>query len=77
MLRTSSTREYVRFLDIACGSAAELETQILLGQALGYLDDNVSEKLLAALAEVERMLAALMHKLRDILASPTLNRRLR
>jgi four helix bundle protein len=62
--RTSSTREYVRFLDIACGSAAELETQILLGRALSYWDEKVSGGLLTAVAEVERMLAALMQRLR-------------
>ena len=68
--RRTSTLEYVRFLDIACGSAAELETQFLLGQALGYTDEKLSPRLLAALAEVERMLAALMRKLREKASSP-------
>jgi four helix bundle protein len=63
--RRTSTLEYVRFLDIACGSAAEIETQLLLGRALGYTDESVSKRLLAALAEVERMLSALMRKLRE------------
>jgi four helix bundle protein len=68
--RRSSTLEYIRFLDIACGSAAELETQFLLSNALGYLDQKASELLLESLAEVERMLAALMRILRQKMRSP-------
>jgi four helix bundle protein len=68
--RRTSTLEYVRFLDIASGSATELETQFLLGRALGYTDEKLSLRLLAALSEVERMLAALMRKLREKTASP-------
>lgn len=35
-----STREYCRFLEIALGSLAELETQILIAQELGYLKEE-------------------------------------
>ena len=63
--RRSSTREYVRFLDIASGSAGELETQFALGRALGYLDEAVAEQLLVSLGEVDRMLAALSRRLRQ------------
>lgn len=68
--RRTSTREYVRFLDIACGSAAELETQFLLGRALAYFDEKVSMSLLDPLADIERMLAALMRRLRERLKTP-------
>lgn len=63
--RRTSTLEYVRFLDIACGSAAELETQFLLGRALAYTDEKVSSSLLLSLSDIERMLAALIRKLRQ------------
>ena len=66
--RRRSTLEYVRFLDIARGSAGELETQLLLAQALGYLDRNASLDLLNALAEIDRMLSTLMRRLRDRVA---------
>ena len=40
----TSTREFIRFLLIASGSLAELETQILLSIDLGYIiDDEVIE----------------------------------
>lgn len=35
-----STREYCRFLEVALGSLAELETQILIANELGYLKED-------------------------------------
>jgi four helix bundle protein len=63
--RRTSTREYVRFLDIARGSAAELQTQFLLGEALAYFDGETAKALLDHLAAIERMLATLMARLRE------------
>jgi four helix bundle protein len=68
--RRTSTLEYIRFLDIACGSAAELETQLLLARVLTYFDEDVSHRLLTALGGIERMLAALMRKLRERASRP-------
>ncbi len=62
--RRASTAEYVRFLDIARGSVAELETQFLLSHALGYSEQEVWTTLLARLADIDRMLAALVRKLK-------------
>jgi len=36
----NSTREFVQFLGISCGSLSELETQIELATRLGYLKPN-------------------------------------
>ncbi|MBI4700454.1 MAG: four helix bundle protein [Deltaproteobacteria bacterium] len=63
--RRRSTTEYVRFLDIASGSAAELATQLLLAGELRYFDKNQAHALRALHGEVERMLAALMRSLQE------------
>jgi four helix bundle protein len=54
--------EFHRFLQIACGSANELEYHLLLAKDLGYLDEENYLKLDATLAEVKRMLVALTRK---------------
>jgi len=62
--KRKSTADYMRFLSIAAGSAAELETQLLLADQLGYLKEGAGEVVLALHAEVERMLEALIRSLR-------------
>jgi four helix bundle protein len=62
--RPSSAREFARFLDISHGSAAELETQLLIGESLGYLSPTVAGSALSQLDEVSRMLAGLKESLR-------------
>ena len=43
-----STKEYIRFLNIAVGSLSELETQLIIAKRLNYMDntiifDNIAE----------------------------------
>jgi four helix bundle protein len=52
-------RDYARFIVIAYGSLLELETQIELSRRLGLLDTGTEARLLAATAEIGRMLNAL------------------
>ena len=42
----SSTKKFIHFLDIALGYATELETQIIISQKIGFLEDisSISEK---------------------------------
>jgi four helix bundle protein len=63
--RRRSTLDYLRFLDISCGSAAELETQLLLSVELGFLTQSRFEELASALREVDVMLDALKGRLRQ------------
>ena len=74
--RRASTLEYIRFLDIAHGSAAELETQLFLSRALSYVDEQGADVMIQRLLEVERMLTGLKQSLRRRLSRPTPSRRL-
>lgn len=54
--------ELHRFLQIACGSANEMEYHLLLAKDLGYLNEDAYLILDQQLAEVKRMLVALTRK---------------
>jgi four helix bundle protein len=56
--------EMGRFLQIAIGSASELEYQLLLAHDLHYLSDPDHERLETQVVEVKRMLSSLMRKVR-------------
>ncbi|MEK6201960.1 MAG: four helix bundle protein [Desulfobulbaceae bacterium] len=58
-----STRDYVRFLRIACGSLYELQTQLEIALNLAYLKLEEFERLYETTREIERMLSSLIHKL--------------
>jgi four helix bundle protein len=51
--------ELHRFLQIACGSASELEYHFLLAKVLGYLPHGEYEAVHKQLLEMKRMLVAL------------------
>jgi four helix bundle protein len=59
-----SNRELARFLDIAMGSAKELDYQLLLARDVGVLSTLRHEKLSREAEEVRRMLYALTKKVR-------------
>jgi len=54
--------ELHRFLQIACGSANEMEYHLLLAKDLGYLNEEAYLILDQQLAEVKRMLVSLTRK---------------
>jgi four helix bundle protein len=58
--------EMGRFLQIAMGSASELEYQLLLAHDLDYLQNLEYERLAAQAVEVKRMLSSLMQKVRAV-----------
>jgi four helix bundle protein len=57
--------EFQRFLNIAAGSASELEYHFLLARDLGYLAETDYPSLNAAVVEVKRMLASLARKVEE------------
>ncbi|MDX2113419.1 MAG: four helix bundle protein [Alphaproteobacteria bacterium] len=65
-----ATRDYMRFLDIAYGSIAEVETQLFIACDLNYTTEKKITKLLEDYAEVGRMLNGLLSSLERKLNSP-------
>ena len=63
-----STKEYLRFLSVAQGSLAELETQVELSRRLGFTTEPDTMDVLNKSAEVGRMLAGLQKSLMTKLA---------
>jgi four helix bundle protein len=56
--------EFARFLQIAMGSASELEYQLMLAHDLGYVGSEKYGQLSAGVMEVKRMLASLLRRLK-------------
>lgn len=57
--------EYAKFLDIALGSAFEVETQLLIAKNVGYLNEELYNNLLTELNGIERQLNGLIHSIRQ------------
>ncbi len=60
----SGDPEFARFVQIAMGSASELEYQLLLAHDLGFMNGTKYKTLANQVIEVKRMLAVLLQKLR-------------
>jgi four helix bundle protein len=58
--------EMGRFLQIAMGSASEVEYQLLLAHDLNYLQNPEYERLSAQAVEIKRMLSSLMQKVKAV-----------
>ena len=54
-----STQDFRRFLNIAYGSRAELETQILLARRLAYLSESQRDDLIRVSEEIGRLINGL------------------
>lgn len=59
-----SLKEFVRFLSIAQGSASELETELVIGQRLGYINDNDVKEMSNALDAIGRLITGLSNHLK-------------
>ena len=56
--------DFARFVQMACGSACELECQLLLVRDLDLLDGHLHAEREQSLQQVKRMLSALLRKLK-------------
>jgi four helix bundle protein len=54
--------EFQRFLQIAAGSASEVEYHLLLAHDLGYMGEKTHQELMQQLTPLRRMLTALIQK---------------
>ena len=59
------TKEYVQFLKIALGSAAELETQLALSRDLGYGKVEQYGNLQSAVEEVMKLLRTYINRMTE------------
>ncbi len=60
-----TTLDYIRMLYISYGSVCELETQILLAGDLDFIEKGESGTAKKEIAEIERMLKALIKSLEN------------
>ncbi|MGB5794130.1 four helix bundle protein [Poseidonibacter sp.] len=58
----NSTKEYIHFLYISLGSASEVETQIIIGNRIGYFRDI--DIYISKINEIKKMLNALISSLK-------------
>lgn len=61
----NSLKEYIHFLYIAKGSLAELETQLLLCERLGYISADHLEPIKSECKEIGKMLNSLIKRLQE------------
>jgi four helix bundle protein len=59
-----SNAEFARSLSIAHGSLREVETQVIIGRRLGYLEEGEMGRLLGRAAEVGRLVTGLRNSLK-------------
>ena len=58
-----SDKDFVHFLNIALGSAFEVETQMLLSKDLGYTEENDCKSILESLHIIQPQLQALINNI--------------
>ena len=59
-----SDSDFAHFLDMALGSAYEVETQLLISKNLGYIKLNIYEQLHDELISIEKQLAGFISTIR-------------
>ena len=57
--------EFAHYLDTALGSSYEVETQLLIANKVGYMDNETYQSLLSGIVEIEKQLAGLIRSLRQ------------
>lgn len=58
-------KETIRFLSIALGSTAEVETQLYIAKDLGFISLEKAESIISSVREIARMLPALIKSIKQ------------
>jgi len=58
-----SKQEYIRFIHIAKGSAAELRTQLYIANEIGVLDKTITAEIISELKQISAMLQSIANTL--------------
>ena len=58
-----SNKEFAQFLKVSLGSAFEIETQMILAEAFGFVTKEDNKRLMQQLSGVQKMLNGLINKL--------------
>jgi four helix bundle protein len=61
----NTTGDFLHFLGIALGSLQELETQVIVGNRLSYLNADIKKAFLNQTCEVGRLIHGLSNSLKD------------
>lgn len=70
-----TTKEYMRFVDIAYGSLAEVETQVSIAQRQKYIASKDEEPVYESTSEIGRMLNGLLSSLEQRMEGQSTDRR--
>ena len=60
----NTTRDFLHFLAIAYGSVKEVETQVLIAERLGYINNQQSNTLVQFTTEIARLISGLTNSLK-------------
>lgn len=62
----NSSKEFIHFLSISKGSLAEIETQLIICQRLGYITEETLNEFTNRLSKLSRMIVGLMNYLQRL-----------
>ena len=62
--RRGTDKEFIQFLNIARGSLAEIETQIIIANDVTLIEDSITEEMVAEINEIGKMINGLISSLR-------------
>ena len=60
----SSDKDTIKFLDIARGSIAEVQTQIYIGIKIGYIENDIGLKWIDEYEEVSKMITSFINSIK-------------